>query len=183
MFQKSLRIVHVRTVQHFLFNLHEFNFFRRSEGANYLFFGNPRPLAPLVAVPYVLLCEIIFFRGKRFFVKLKERVVGILVVREKTEALYISSLAVAPAHVDAVELGGREDALLDRLAGPRQRGARAHGVEPVAVAGVVAGGDQLEVVMNGGGGEAEEQREVHLDLGVPGAADGSPQGRARPAPY
>ena len=97
-FQKNLRIVHVRTVQHFLFNLHEFNFFRRSEGANYLFFGNPRPLAPLVAVPYVLLCEIIFFRGKRFFVKLKERVVGILVVREKTEALYISSLAVGPEY-------------------------------------------------------------------------------------
>jgi ribosomal protein S18 acetylase RimI-like enzyme len=81
-----------------LFNLHEFNFFRKSEGANYLFFGNPRPLAPLVAVPYVFLCEIIFFRSKRFFVRLKERVVGILVVHEKPETLYINSLAVAPEY-------------------------------------------------------------------------------------
>jgi len=40
--------------------------------------------------------EIILFRGKRYFVKLKEKVVGIFVLREKPQALYIESLAVAP---------------------------------------------------------------------------------------
>src|SRR5262249_56076209 len=51
------------------------------------------------------------------------------------------ALAVAPAHVDAVELGRREDPLLDRLAHPRERRARAHRVDSVAVARLLPGRD------------------------------------------
>ena len=63
-----------------------------------MYFGNLRILAPIVEVPYVLSCEIIFFRKKRFFVKLREHVAGIFIVREKVESLYINSLAVAPQY-------------------------------------------------------------------------------------
>jgi ribosomal protein S18 acetylase RimI-like enzyme len=57
-------------------------------------FGNFR-FAPLVAVPYVLAAEVMFFRNRRFFVKLRDRVVGLLIFDEEPEALRISSLAVA----------------------------------------------------------------------------------------
>ena len=52
--------------------------------------------APVIVVPYVLAAEVIFFRNKRFFVKLRNRVVGLLVFIEEPNALHISSLAVAP---------------------------------------------------------------------------------------
>jgi ribosomal protein S18 acetylase RimI-like enzyme len=94
----SFRVVPVKRSEHLFFNLCDFDFFRKSTGGDYLFFGNPRLLAPVVAVPYVLSCEIIFFGKKRFFVKLRERVAGIFVVREKVESLYINSLAVAPEY-------------------------------------------------------------------------------------
>ena len=67
------------------------------------------------------------------------------------------ALAVAPAHVDAVEVGRREDPLLDRLAHPRERRARAHRVDAVAVARVVARGDDLEVVVQEVRAEADDR--------------------------
>jgi ribosomal protein S18 acetylase RimI-like enzyme len=94
----SSRVVPVKWSEHLFFNLCDFDFFRKRTGGNYLFFGNLRLLAPIVAVPYILSCEIIFFRKKRFFVKLQERVAGIFIVREKVESLYIDSLAVAPEY-------------------------------------------------------------------------------------
>lgn len=63
-----------------------------------LFFGNSRPLALLTAVPYILGCELVFFRKERFFVKLKEQVIGIFVLREQCDVLFVSSLAVAPEY-------------------------------------------------------------------------------------
>jgi len=63
-----------------------------------LFFGNSRPLALLTAVPYILGCELVFFRKERFFVKLKEQVIGIFVLREQYDVLFASSLAVAPEY-------------------------------------------------------------------------------------
>jgi len=94
----SFRVVPVKRAEHLFFNLCHFDFFRKSTGGDYLYFGNLRILAPIVEVPYVLSCEIIFFRKKRFFVKLRERVAGIFIVREKVESLYINSLAVAPQY-------------------------------------------------------------------------------------
>ena len=64
--------------------------------------------------------------------------------------------AVAPAHVDAVELGGREDAAFDGFAHPGEGGARAECVHAVTVAGVVAGGDGLEILVEDVGAEADD---------------------------
>jgi ribosomal protein S18 acetylase RimI-like enzyme len=59
-------------------------------------FGNSRFPPLLIAVPYILACEGIFFRNQRYFVKLRDRVFGLLILNEKPSALCISSLAVAP---------------------------------------------------------------------------------------
>jgi ribosomal protein S18 acetylase RimI-like enzyme len=88
----------VRTSEHLLFNFCDFRFFNSSQNGSALVFGKSRFLAPLVAVPYVLACETIFLRKRRYFVKLENRVVGVLIVQEKPEALYIGSLAVAPEY-------------------------------------------------------------------------------------
>lgn len=92
----SFRITPARRFEHLSFNLLSFHFFKSSEGGNLLFFGGPQLLSPLTVIPYILVMEVIVFRGKRYFVRLKEQVVGIFVIREKPEALHINSLAVAP---------------------------------------------------------------------------------------
>ncbi|HVP26186.1 MAG TPA: GNAT family N-acetyltransferase [Candidatus Bathyarchaeia archaeon] len=61
-------------------------------------FGNSRLLASLIVVPYILIADVYFFRAARFFLMLKEQVVGVLAVREENETLFISSLAVAPEY-------------------------------------------------------------------------------------
>jgi ribosomal protein S18 acetylase RimI-like enzyme len=61
-------------------------------------FGNSKLLASLIVVPYILSCEAIFLRRQRYFAKLKNRVVGVLILHEKFDALHISSLAVAPEY-------------------------------------------------------------------------------------
>ena len=81
-----------------LFNFYDFRFFNSSQEGSALAFGKSRPLASIIAVPYILACEPIFLRKRRYFVKLKNRIVGLLVLHEKPEALYISSLAVAPEY-------------------------------------------------------------------------------------
>lgn len=94
-----LKIVPARKLEHLTFNLCNFNFFRKSEhGKAMLFFGNSRQLAMLIAVPYILGCELAFFREERYFVKLKKQIVGVFVLREKSDALYVGSLGVAPEY-------------------------------------------------------------------------------------
>jgi ribosomal protein S18 acetylase RimI-like enzyme len=94
-----LKIVPARRFEHLTFNLCNFNFFRKSEGGKaMLFFGNSGQLALLIALPYVLGCELAFFREERYFVKLKKQVVGVFVLREKSDALYVGSLGVAPEY-------------------------------------------------------------------------------------
>lgn len=96
---QRLKIVPARRLEHLTFNLCNFNFFRRSErGKAMLFFGNSGQLAMLIAVPYILGCELAFFREERYFVKLKKQVVGVFVLREKSDALYVGSLGVAPEY-------------------------------------------------------------------------------------
>jgi len=93
---RLLQVKPVRKTEHFSFNLLNFCFFKSRRASNLLFFGKPRLLSPLAVVPYILAMEFIFYRRKRYFVKCKEYIVGIFILREKPEALYISSLAVAP---------------------------------------------------------------------------------------
>jgi ribosomal protein S18 acetylase RimI-like enzyme len=40
--------------------------------------------------------EAYFFKRKRYFVTLKQQIVGILALQEKDDSLYVSSLAVSP---------------------------------------------------------------------------------------
>jgi len=94
--QGLLKVTPVRKIEHLYFNTLNFRFFKDSERGQALFFGSPRLLSHLAAVPYILALEIVFFRKKRFFVRLGECVVGMFVLREKSGALYVSSLAVAP---------------------------------------------------------------------------------------
>lgn len=82
-----------------LFNLSNFNFFKKSEDGNAsLFLGHSKLLAILIAVPYIIGSELAFFREGRYFVQLKKQVVGIFVLREEPDALYVGSLAVAPEY-------------------------------------------------------------------------------------
>lgn len=86
----------MKKTAHLLFNLLEFNFFNNSERGSAMPFGKSRLLASLIVVPYVVFCEVIFFRGRRYLMKLNEHAAGTLVVHEESDALYIRSLAVAP---------------------------------------------------------------------------------------
>ena len=95
---RFLQIKSTKRFGHLHFNLLNFHFFKSSEGGNLLFFGGPQLLSPLTVIPYILAMEVILFRGNRYFVKLKEQVVGMFVIREKPEALYINSIAVAPEY-------------------------------------------------------------------------------------
>jgi len=94
--RKSLNINLAGRREHLFFNFIEFCFFSHSERECMLFFGSARAMHPFVIVPYILMAEVIFFRGWRYFVKLKGQVVGILAVHERMEALFINSLAVSP---------------------------------------------------------------------------------------
>jgi ribosomal protein S18 acetylase RimI-like enzyme len=93
-----LKVESVRKTEHLYFNLLNFQFFKNSERGQALFFGSPKLLSHVVAIPYILALEIVFFGKKRHFVKSGERVVGMFVLREKSDTLYISSLAVAPEY-------------------------------------------------------------------------------------
>jgi len=95
---RFLQIKSAKRFGHLRFNLLSFHFFKNSEGGNLLFHGSPRLLSPLTVIPYILAMEVILFRSKRYFVKLKEQVVGMFVIREKPEVLHINSLAVAPEY-------------------------------------------------------------------------------------
>lgn len=94
-----LRIRPAKKTERLLFNLHSFNFFRKSAGGEaMMFFNGFRLLTLLIAVPYMLGCELAFFRAERYFIRLKEQVVAVFVLREKTDSLFIGSLAVAPEY-------------------------------------------------------------------------------------
>jgi ribosomal protein S18 acetylase RimI-like enzyme len=91
-----LKIEPVSRFQHPLFNLLEFRFFAASERGKALVFGNPPLLMLLFIIPYVLVGEIAHFRGKRFFVRLGKRIVGVFVLNTRHKAIVIGSLAVSP---------------------------------------------------------------------------------------
>jgi ribosomal protein S18 acetylase RimI-like enzyme len=93
-----LQITRVRISEHLLFNFYDFKFFNASENGSAMPFGNSKLLAILIAVPYILACEAIYLRRQRYFAKLKNRVVGVLILHEKPESLHIGELAVAPEY-------------------------------------------------------------------------------------
>lgn len=96
---RLLRIFPVKTSEHLLFNLYNYLYFRTSEkGSAIMIIGESRLLTLLIAAPYILGCELAFFRENRYFVKLNKQVAAVFVLREESDAIYISSLAVAPEY-------------------------------------------------------------------------------------
>lgn len=96
---RILRIIPVKKSEHLLFNLYNFNFFRRSEhGEAIMFSEDSRLVTLLIALPYILGCELAFLGDARYFVRLEEQMTAVLVLREKPDALFIGSLAVAPEY-------------------------------------------------------------------------------------
>jgi len=89
-----LRIEAVKWREHLFFNLLNFTCFKNSDWKHPFLTDSVRKLSPLTVIPYVVFMEIVLFRGKRYFIMLKQRIAGMLVINEKPEALYISSLAV-----------------------------------------------------------------------------------------
>ena len=78
------------------FTILTFLSFRKSEGGNYLIFGSPIPLVPIMLLVYFFWLEIILLRGKRFFVTINENTVGLFAISGKPRVLFIEVLAVAP---------------------------------------------------------------------------------------
>jgi len=91
-----LRIESVGRLGFLTFDLQEFLFFWNSENGGAMGFGNPRPLKPLIAVPYMLFAEVFNTRRKRYFVKLGNRIAGIFILRARGDTLRIGALAVSP---------------------------------------------------------------------------------------
>jgi ribosomal protein S18 acetylase RimI-like enzyme len=89
----------VKKSKHLLFDLYNFDFFRKSErGEAIMLFGESKFLTTLIAVPYLVGCELAFFREERYFVRLNERTAAVFVLREKPDTLFVVSLAVAPQY-------------------------------------------------------------------------------------
>ena len=49
-----------------------------------------------IIIPYIVFSEVYFFRQRRYFVTLKQQIVGVIAFQDRTEALYISNLSVSP---------------------------------------------------------------------------------------
>ena len=89
----------VSTSNHMLLNFRNFDFFRRSEsGRTIMLLGKSKLLTWLIAIPYIVSSEFVFLRSARYYATLKNQIVGIVVVREETENLFVNSLAVAPEY-------------------------------------------------------------------------------------
>ena len=84
----------IRTREHFLFNLLNFQYFRRADGVRFLMEGGP--FAVFVVIPYIVLAELYFFKQRRYFIFLRHQVVGVIALQEEINTLYISSMAASP---------------------------------------------------------------------------------------
>ena len=83
-----------------LFSFLEFRFFWNSPNGKAMpvLFGNPAWLAPLIAVPYMLAALVYNFGGAKYFIKLRNEVAGILVLKKQQNVLIVRTLAVSPTH-------------------------------------------------------------------------------------
>jgi ribosomal protein S18 acetylase RimI-like enzyme len=82
--------------QRLAFGYFTFEFFRKSEYGNVLWLGSPQVLSWFAAVPY-LFWTVFLSRGlSRYFVMMDRSPVGVFAFRQKSDALYVGSVAVAP---------------------------------------------------------------------------------------
>jgi ribosomal protein S18 acetylase RimI-like enzyme len=47
-------------------------------------------------IPYIVFSEVYFFRQRRYFVTVKQQIVGVFALEERTRVLYISNVAISP---------------------------------------------------------------------------------------
>jgi ribosomal protein S18 acetylase RimI-like enzyme len=73
-----------------------FNYFRNSQGGNYLIFGCPRTVVPLMVLIYFLWLEITLVRGRRYWVTASGEVVGVIAFNRRPGIFFVEVLAVAP---------------------------------------------------------------------------------------
>ena len=92
----SLKVEPVDKLRLLTFNFLEFRFFWNSENGKAMVFGTPRLLKPLVVVPYMLASEVGNFRGKKYFVKLKNQIAAVFILTIRHDSLIVSGLAVSP---------------------------------------------------------------------------------------
>ena len=93
---RRLTLEKVNLRKHLIFDINEFNAFRKSKNAEAFEFPLPNIYTPLVAVPYLLALEVILFRARRYFVTLDNQIVGLFAVEPRNGLLLISNLAVLP---------------------------------------------------------------------------------------
>ena len=89
---QQLKIRTVKRKEHFLFNLLCFLYFRRSAAHSL----ETRPVGTLITIPYIVFAELYFFRSSRYFATIGQRIVGLVVLQENAETIFISVLASHP---------------------------------------------------------------------------------------
>jgi ribosomal protein S18 acetylase RimI-like enzyme len=92
---QTILVNSVIRLEHLCFNLLEYRFFKDSERGVALPFGNLGFFSIFAVTPYILVAELIFFRAKRYLVRLGENVVGVVVFGERPDSFLVSSLGVA----------------------------------------------------------------------------------------
>jgi ribosomal protein S18 acetylase RimI-like enzyme len=55
-----------------------------------------RSVGIAIAIPYVLFSEVYFFRSRRYFATISQRVVGLFAVEEEADTMFVSVLASNP---------------------------------------------------------------------------------------
>lgn len=94
---QHFQIEPVSSRKHFLFNLLNFLYFRKSAYEDRLSI-EIHPLSLFIAIPYIIFSEVYFFRQKRYFIIVRQQIIGLFALKQKAEALYISSLAASPLY-------------------------------------------------------------------------------------
>ena len=87
-----------RTSENLSFSLLTFNYFRNSQGGNYLIFSCPTTVVPLMMLVYFLWLEITLVRGRRYFVTVDGEVAGAFAFSKRPKIFFVEVLAVSPKH-------------------------------------------------------------------------------------
>jgi len=93
---RFLQISPVKNTELLLFSLLVFNFFKTNKNKNILLLGIPEIVNPLIIVPYIFKLGFLNFRRKRYFVRLKNHLVGTFSIVEASNSIHIYSLTVGP---------------------------------------------------------------------------------------
>jgi ribosomal protein S18 acetylase RimI-like enzyme len=95
--KQHFQIEPVSSRKHFLFNLLNFLCFRKSAYEDRLSI-EIHSLSLFIAIPYIIFSEVYFFGQKRHFIIIRQQIIGLFALKQKAEALYISSLATSPMY-------------------------------------------------------------------------------------